>query len=324
MNVNQNMETHNEIETVTETEGQESFLKKNVKYFLPLSIVFAAITVSGTMLYIAKTDTDSVAITKAAEQPEVAPLVDSEEVVPSAGITLPITWGDLGTKLIETAVIDKDEFETLYAQRGGLTEGDKALLYRTDNGNVVLTPENSGVILNLLWAFGIGNKNNILETGPIQDPRYGGAERFASTGGWTLAKGDPMGHFSKHTFVTLTPEQQALVEKIAPTIFRPCCDNSTLFPDCNHGMAMLGLLELMASQGVSEEEMYKVALQVNSYWFPDNYLTIATFLKSKGIEWATVNPKEILGANFSSASANKQIAAQITTQPQGGGSGCGA
>lgn len=89
-------------------------------------------------------------------------------------------------------------------------------------------------------------------------------------------------------------------------------------------MAMLGLLELMASQGVSEEEMYKIALQVNSYWFPDNYLTIATFLKSKGVEWATVNPKEILGANFSSASANQQIAAQITTQPQGGGSGCGA
>ena len=30
-----------------------------------------------------------------------------------------------------------------------------------------------------------------------------------------------------------------------------------LFSDCNHGMAMLGLMEFMASQGASEVEMMK-------------------------------------------------------------------
>ena len=59
-----------------------------------------------------------------------------------------------------------------------------------------------------------------------------------------------MNHYSMHRFIVLTPEQQALVEKVSKGIYRPCCGNSVYFPDCNHGMAMLGLLELMASQGV--------------------------------------------------------------------------
>ena len=100
------------------------------------------------------------------------------------------------------------------------------------------------------------------------DPRYGGAENFASTGGWTLAKGRAMDHYSMHRFVELTPEQQALIEKVSKNIFRPCCRNSTYFPDCNHGMAMLGLMELMASQGASETEMMTKAQEVNDLWFP--------------------------------------------------------
>ena len=89
-------------------------------------------------------------------------------------------------------------------------------------------------------------------------------------------------------------------------------------------MAMLGLLELMASQGVSEEDMWKTALAVNSYWFPDTYLTIATYMKNKGIDWSEVNPQEILGANYSSESGYRRIASQVTKpQEQSGGSDCG-
>ena len=46
---------------------------------------------------------------------------------------------------------------------------------------------------------------------------------------------------------------------------------------------MLGLLELMASQGLSEEEMYKYALIVNSYWFPDTYLAIAKYFEKEAL-----------------------------------------
>ena len=249
-----------------------------------------------------------------------------ESVIPSRGVVLPVTWGSLGKQMVDAGVIDEAKFTELYSQRGGLSQDMKALLDSSSNGQLTMTPQNSGVLLNMLWAFGLANKNTILETGPMQDPQYGGAGRFASTGGWTLAKGDAMNYYSKFKLVTLTADQQALVEKVAKNIYRPCCGNSTYFPDCNHGIAMLGLLELMASQGASEDQMYQTALAVNSYWFPDTYMTIAQYFQKQGIDWKTVAPKDILGENFSSAAGYKRILSQV--QPvqsnQSGGSGCGA
>lgn len=181
---------------------------------------------------------------------------------------LAVYWGDLGSKMVNVGVIDKDKIEDLYKGKYNFSEKDKEIIYSSHNGNIIITPENSGMMLNMLWAFGLANKNPILENGPMMDPKYGRAENFASTGGWTLAKGNAMDHYSMHKFVTLTPEQQTLVEKVAKNIYRPCCKNSTYFPDCNHGMAMLGLLELKASQGANEEEMYNIAQKVNNLWFP--------------------------------------------------------
>jgi hypothetical protein len=249
---------------------------------------------------------------------------EQQKEVLQNGVELPVKWGNLGVQMTEAGVIDKEKFENLYNQRGGLSEADKKLLESSNNGNLVINSENSGVMLNMLWALGLGNKNPILENGPMMDPKYGGAGNFASTGGWTLAQGDAMSHYSMHKFITLTPEQQALVERTAKNIYRPCCGNSTYFPDCNHGMAMLGLLELMASQGVSEADMYKAALAVNSYWFPDTYETIKVYMKNKGVEWKDVNPQEMLGANYSSGQGFAQIASQVTqpVQREGGG-GCG-
>lgn len=181
---------------------------------------------------------------------------------------LAIYWGDLGSKMIDVGVIDKDKIKSLYEGRYSLSEKDKEIMYGNYNGDIMITSENSEMMLNMLWAFGLANKNPILENGPMVDPRYGGVENFASTGGWTLAKGNAMDHYSMHPFVTLTPEQQILVEKVAKNVYRPCCKNSTYFPDCNHGMAMLGLLELKASQGANEAEMYNTAQEANNLWFP--------------------------------------------------------
>ena len=200
----------------------------------------------------------------------------------------------------------------------------RKLLTEGGNGRVTITPQNAGTLLNLLWAFGLGNKNAILEKGPMSNPEYGGADKFASTGGWTLAKGDTMKHFSAHAFVKLDPEQQQLVERVSKGIFRPCCGNDTYFPDCNHGMAMLGLLELMASQGVNEADMYKTALAVNAYWFPQTYLTIANYLQGRGITWDRINPQEILGAQYSSAAGYKQILSEVEPVQSRGGPSCGA
>src|SRR3989344_6392573 len=76
--------------------------------------------------------------------------------------------------------------------------------------------------LNLLWALGLASKNTILgDKTEMMNPEYGGAGGFASTGGWTLAKGEAMTHYNQHQFFTLTAEQQALVDKISRGIYRP-------------------------------------------------------------------------------------------------------
>lgn len=238
-------------------------------------------------------------------------------------ISFSLNWKNLGVQMVEAGVIDEVKFKNLYSGRGGLSEMDKKLLIENTE-NLVITEENSGVMLNMLWALGLSNKNPILENGPMMDPRYGGAGNFASTGGWTLARGNAMDHYSMHSFIPLTAEQQSLVEKVSKNIYRPCCNNSTYFPDCNHGMAMLGLLELMASQGVKEEDMYKTALHVNTLWFPDTYVNIKTFTTSQGKDWNTIDPKEILGIEYSSGSGYQKVLAQIQPQGQQGGTSCGA
>ncbi len=237
------------------------------------------------------------------------------------GVELPASWGDLGVQMIDAGVIDRAKFEALYAARGGLTENEKQFLETNMKGNIVVTQENAGFILNLLWGLGLGNKNSILEKGQMADSRYGGAGGFASTGGWTLASGDAMEHYSAHPFITLTSKQQAMIESVSGNIYRPCCNNPAIFPDCNHGMAMLGLLELLASQGATEEQMYTSALQMNRFWFTNQYAMINRYLESKGREPSEVSPKEILGKEYSSASGFARVAESVKGVPQGGG-GC--
>lgn len=304
-----------------ENENQE---KPKTDRGLSASILISAIIIAGAWVYTTGLKTSGDPVGAEPVSGEKVATTDLEELVlPPDGIELPVRWGDLGAKMISAGVIDSKKFEAIYIGRGGIGPEEKKLLEDTDNGNIKITSENSGLLLNLFWALGLGNKNNILENGPMRDPKYGGAENFASTGGWTLAMGETMSHYSRHPFVILTPEQQKLVERVSKNIYRPCCNNATYFPDCNHGMAMLGLLELMASQGVSEEEMYRVALQVNAYWFPDTYLTIAQYLVSQGSDWNEADPKEILGANYSSGSGYREILSQTTPPAQKNSGSCG-
>ena len=249
----------------------------------------------------------------------------SQEVFSAEGVELPIAWGSLGKQMIDDGVIDEAKFRALF--EGGLTNQDEQMLTGTIEQPLILTQENSRFMLDMLWAFGLANKNDILENGEMTDPTYGGdASKFASTGGWSLAKGAGFDHYSQHTYVTLNDEQQALVDKVSRGIYRPCCGNSTHFPDCNHGMAMLGLLELMAKNGATEEQMYQVALQVNSYWFPQTYLDLATYFKEQGQEWSEVDPKVALSQEYSSAQGYQKTRQEIKSlpKPQQGGGGCGA
>lgn len=293
------------------------------EYIISMSIITAALILAGAWVYTTRLKTGLSLFPTTQAQSEAAVQALEKKVLPPEGVTLPVRWGDLGTQLVREGVIDADKFKALYSGRGTFTSEYQALLSGKDNGNIKITKENAGYLLNLFWALGLAQKNPILDSGEMTNKEYGGAENFASTGGWTLAKGQVMDHYSHHSFVTLTPAQQALVDKVSRGIYRPCCGNSTHFPDCNHGMAMLGLLELMASQGVSEQDMWKTALAVNSYWFPDTYLAIATLKEKQGTPWQKIDPREVLGAKYSSSDGYQWVLTQVNPPESKGGGGCG-
>ena len=292
---------------MNEPQSGEKIIEKKNDFLVPMSIILAALIIGYAWIY--------------SKEPVITQSAGNQYEKSAQPVELPVTWGNLGVQMVAAGVIDRFGLEALYAERGGLADDEKQFLKASD-GKIIITQENSGFVLNLLWALGLGNKNKILEEGPMIDPRYGDPGRFASTSGWTLAKGGAMDHYSKHSFLTLTKEQQELVERVSKNIYRPCCDNATYFPDCNHGMAMLGLLELLASQSVSESEMYKVALQMNSFWFPEQYATIARYIESKSRTLSTADPKEILGNKYSSASGFSRIAALVPPVERQGSGGC--
>lgn len=251
-----------------------------------------------------------------------------EKVIPEKGFQSKIVLGDAVIKLVEGGVIDKEKFEALYKDRGGFPEDLKDILTKPSNKPILLTRNNANFYLNLLWALGLSNYMSTNKESPVN-----GASlfNFASTGGWTLGKEQNGGsYFNKLNIVPLSNDQEALATKIGKSTYRPCCNNSSFFQDCNHGSALLGVLELGAKQGLKENELYKEALAFNSFWFQQNYIEMALYFKViKKIDWEKVDPKVALGFDYSSASGwNKSVRAEIQKIPNlipqtKGGAGCG-
>jgi hypothetical protein len=143
----------------------------------------------------------------------------------------------------------------------------------------------------------------------------GQVENYASTGGWTLAKKPVTQLYASMDLIPLTPDQQARVEEVAAAVYRPCCGNPTLFPDCNHGMAMLGLLELMASRNASVDEMFRAAKYVNAYWFPQQALEVAILLKAQSnTDFAQADARMVTGERFFSGSGFAQLHAMLQSE----------
>ena len=250
------------------------------------------------------------------------------KVLPEEGFQSKIALKDSVVKLVENGVIDKQKFEDIYKERGGLPDELKNVLTKSSNKSILLTRENANYYVNLLWALGLSNYMSTNNKSPIFGKDL---FNFASTGGWNLGKEENGGaYFNTFKIVKLTPQQEALVTKIAKNTYRPCCDNSTFFQDCNHGSALLGVLQLGASQGLSEEELYKEALAFNSFWFPHNYIQTGLYFKIvKNTDWEDVNPQEVMGYNYSAVSKWSENVAQeiakipnLIPQDKGGGS-CG-
>ncbi len=259
---------------------------------------------------------------------ETASLFD--EINPEKGFEINAKYGKLGPKMIESGVIDLEKLKQVYQQNGQpLTKDQMDILTKGSNKKIKITRDNSYFLLNFFWAAGLANRSKVLTEGDIVKYGKGQVGNFASTGGWSLAKTAPMDYFAKSDLIGMTPIQESLVQKVAENIYRPCCDNSTAFPDCNHGMALLSVLQLLASNEATEKQMFEAAKYFNAFWFPGNYYDLALYFKNKeGKNFRDVPAQVVLGKNYSSASgwsktkewlANKGI---IEQPPKQGGS-CG-
>lgn len=227
--------------------------------------------------------------------------IDMGDVLPRRGISTQVVFGDAIQKLVAAGALDPDKYRAVIAPGQALPAWVERLFVAPSVEPVILSAETAPHLLYLLWALGLSTRTGFNGKSPVGTVRL---PSFASTAGWTLGR-EPNGYvyFNRIDTLRLSRTQEAKVLEVATSTFRPCCDNSTLFQDCNHGSALLGLLELAASQGASRDELYRIALAANSYWFPSQYsMTAMYFRYFQHQAWSAVSPQLVLGATYSSFS----------------------
>ena len=249
-------------------------------------------------------------------------------VLPTEPVRAGVGFGDAVARLVAAGAIDREKFVQAQARRGPLPGWvERALDGKPQD--VVLSAEAAPHLLNLLWPLGLATRATFNDSSPIKGSDL---SNFASTGGWTLGREDNGArYFNSVETMPLTDEQATRVRRLAETVYRPCCNNSAFFQDCNHGSAMLGLMELAASQGRSDAEIMRLAKIANGFWYPQEYTEMALFFDVlKGLRWHEVTPGQALSTDFSSSagwqrSVHVPLVRNGILMPSGqggGGGGC--
>src|SRR3546814_14916977 len=90
------------------------------------------------------------------------------------------------------------------------------------------------------------------------------------------------------------------------------------------------LLQLGASQGLTENELYQEALAFNTFWYPQIYVQTALYFKVvEGIDWADVDHRIVMGSRYSApepwrTSVGARVARIPKLLPQASDANCGA
>ena len=250
-------------------------------------------------------------------------------VIPEVGLPTRIAFKDSIVKLVDHGVIDREKYYALSRRRGPLSLDLTSALTALADKPIALTRQNAADYVNLLWPIGLANHMIANFQSPIAGA---GLANYASTAGWTLGEEIEGGrYFNKFPIVPLTPAQEKLVVKVARATFRPCCNNSTFFQDCNRGSAMLGVLQLGVAHGLQEKELFAEALAFNSFWFPDFYVKTALYFSAvHKIQLRDIDPEVIMGEDYSALGPwqenvdDKLAKYPDLIPPPAGGANCGA
>lgn len=305
----------------------KKILHKAIPLWLVMVLLFNSVLGAGFLQYLIMKKSFNqylLSLSKTTKSPDELVQILKQEVLPQNGYVLAVTWGDIGKQLLDSGAIDKQKYDEQFVQEPG-SKDMMQYLNKFSVNHMAINEKNSHFMVNTLWALGLVNKSKTLDEGPMKGEGID-TGNMASTGGWTLGSKQAMELYSSQAIIKLTPAQEELVKKIAQNVYRPCCGNSTYFPDCNHGMAALGYIELAVKQGVSEKRIYQDLLALNSFWFPQQYVNLAAYFNKQGTDWKKVDAKLVLGVDYSSGQGAAKIQQAIQDVPglNVGGGGCGA
>jgi len=296
------------------------------RYLIPMAIIIAG-SIIAVSLFIASNNKNTAPTNQSNQNRKESQLAQINlkkiyaQVNPEDGFALNVKYGNIGYQLVADGAINFDKFKAVYNQAGDPLTKEQLQIFSKKGLNkpIVINRKNSYFLLNLFWAFGLANENSIITNGPIT--KYG-EERigsFASTGGWTIARKPLKDFMAKSQLATLTNTQQIRLQKVAENVYRPCCGNSAMLPGCNHGMAMLGMLELMASNGASEAEMFDAAKYFSAFWFPSQAVDVANFFMTKdGKSFAKLNSRTFVSKEYWSARGLSQVKQWLQTNAGNG------
>lgn len=302
--------------------------KKTIPLWLALLIFFEStvgIALGEYVLLKRNFDNALISLTQSIKNPDDVVQLLKQQVLPQKGYVMGVVWKDIGVELLKTGAIDQQKYQQLLAEEPD-SKAMMKYLNHASSDHMMVNEKNNHFLVNTLWALGLANKSKVLDEGQMQTYGQKDPMGYASTGGWDLGSKPASELYSSESLITLTSEQEALVQKIAATIYRPCCGNSVAFPDCNHGMAVLGYIELAVKQGLSEKRIYQDVLALNSFWFPQQYVSVAAYFKQQKTDWQKVDAKLALGADYSSGQGAARIQQAVQSVPglQSKGGGCSA
>lgn len=211
--------------------------------------------------------------------------------------------GPLMRQMVDADALDPGRLEEALVRAGHpMTTRQRRVLHGADL-SLTLTPDNADFLLNGLWTLGLVGRSPILTRGPMVTRSRGQVGRFASTGGWRLGPRPATALYATMELIPLASDERERLARVAGAVFRPCCDNPTDFPDCNHGMAMLGLLTLLAGQGAGDVALFDAARAANGIWFPQPTRHIEAALREK----ETPTARAVVGPRYSSATGHRRL-----------------
>lgn len=279
----------NSKQLTEETKTKSKDYKKFAGIFIVVAILFAyqlsVVFGNGTEI-----NSSSSSTTLVANNGDKINLNDVIELVtPKEGFETTVKWGNIVTKMVDSGVLDPVKLESILTKRyGQKMKPQWRSVLAGENVNLSIDNDNAVFMMYLLWTLAKHNENEVLTNSPF-------AKYFTN---YDIGVG--RAGYNDTPLLSLTPAQQAIVRKVSENAYRPCCGNSTAAPDCSHGYSALGLVQLMASQGFSESEIFATFVQFNSFWFPETYIKNALYFKiTEGLDWANVDKELVAGAEYS-------------------------